>query len=247
MLRDELGLRGRDPQRRSRDEGDRQRPTPVPDAAVQAIAAGCDGVLSAAASIEAQAAALEALVHAVEDGRIPLTRVEDALTRQRRAKERSSPRRGGPASRDGSTTLRHVVGLRRRIGAIADEMAPFRCDCDQAARPAARRPHRARRAGQPVRRATSSTRRRGAAALGFEPVFDDVRLRARGCSRRVGRRSRGGVHARLVAIPSIAALIAVRGGYGSVQLLPLLDAGEPQRRARSCSSATATTRRSCRG
>ena len=35
-----------------------------------------------------QAAALEALVHAVEEERLPFGRVEDALKRQRRAKER---------------------------------------------------------------------------------------------------------------------------------------------------------------
>ncbi|MBI4887114.1 MAG: beta-N-acetylhexosaminidase [Acidobacteria bacterium] len=60
----------------------------VPDAAVQAIAAGCDGLLICGGNIDVQAAALEALVHAVEDERIPYGRVEDALARQRRAKER---------------------------------------------------------------------------------------------------------------------------------------------------------------
>jgi muramoyltetrapeptide carboxypeptidase len=59
-------------------------------------------------------------------------------------------------------------------------------------------------------------------ALGFEPVFDD----------RVFARSRfvAGEPAVRAAVlhdawsdPSIAALIAVRGGYGSAQLLPLLD------------------------
>ena len=67
----------------------------VPEAAVQAIAAGCDGVLVCRArvqdrsgDIDAQAAVLEALVHAVEDGRIPYKRLDDALSRHRRAKER---------------------------------------------------------------------------------------------------------------------------------------------------------------
>ena len=60
----------------------------VPEAAVQAIAAGCDGLLICSGDVEVQAATLEALVHAVEDGRIPYKRLEDALTRLRRAKER---------------------------------------------------------------------------------------------------------------------------------------------------------------
>src|SRR5688572_19118272 len=58
--------------------------------------------------------------------------------------------------------------------------------------------------------------------LGFEPVYDD----------RVFARDRfvaGPAAVRAAAIhdawrdPSIAALVAVRGGYGSAQLLPLLD------------------------
>lgn len=60
-------------------------------------------------------------------------------------------------------------------------------------------------------------------ALGFEPVYDD-RVFA------VSRFVAGHAALRASAIhdawrdPSIAALIAVRGGYGSAQLLPLLDA-----------------------
>ena len=44
----------------------------VPSAAVLAIEAGCDGVLICSGDHDTQAASLEALVHAVEDGRIPL-------------------------------------------------------------------------------------------------------------------------------------------------------------------------------
>jgi beta-N-acetylhexosaminidase len=92
----------------------------VPDAAVQAIAAGCDGLLICAGHIDVQVAALEALVHAVEDGRIPYKRLEDALTRHRRAKERFLATAVAPGARD----LRRVVGCdaHRRI---ADEMARF--------------------------------------------------------------------------------------------------------------------------
>jgi beta-N-acetylhexosaminidase len=99
----------------------------VPDAAVQAIAAGCDGVLVCRAlvddrgrDIEAQAEVLEALVHAVEDGRIPYKRFEDALTRQRRAKERFLAAAVAPGGKD----LRRVVGCDAHQR-IADEMTRF--------------------------------------------------------------------------------------------------------------------------
>lgn len=100
----------------------------VPDAAVQAIAAGCDGVLVCRSSVtdrtrdvDVQAEVLEALVHAVEDGRIPYKRLEDALTRQRRAKERFL---AAPVAPGRDSVLRQVVGCEahRRI---ADEMARY--------------------------------------------------------------------------------------------------------------------------
>jgi beta-N-acetylhexosaminidase len=93
----------------------------VPDAATQAIAAGCDGVLVCSGSIDAQAAALEALIHAVEDERIPFKRAEDALARNRRAKERFLAAPVAPGRR---APLRQVLGSdeHRRI---AEEMARF--------------------------------------------------------------------------------------------------------------------------
>jgi beta-N-acetylhexosaminidase len=92
----------------------------VPDAAVGAIAAGCDGLLICSGRADVQAEALEALVHAVEDGRIPFKRFEDAVARQRRAKERFLT---APAA-SGRESLRAVVGCdeHRRI---AEEMAAF--------------------------------------------------------------------------------------------------------------------------
>src|SRR6185436_11185273 len=64
--------------------------------------------------------------------------------------------------------------------------------------------------------------------LGFEPVYDDsVFARQRYVS--------GPPAVRAAAIhgawrdPSIAALIGVRGGYGSAQVLPLLDRDEARR------------------
>jgi hypothetical protein len=70
---------------------------------------------------EAQMAALEAVIYAVEQGRLPLRRVEDAMARQRRAKERflSPPEKPLHADR-----LRTVLG-RDEHQAIAAEMARF--------------------------------------------------------------------------------------------------------------------------
>jgi muramoyltetrapeptide carboxypeptidase len=64
--------------------------------------------------------------------------------------------------------------------------------------------------------------------LGFEPVYDDSVFARH-------HYTAGGVDVRAAAIraawrdPSIAGLIGVRGGYGSVQLLPLLDRNEARR------------------
>jgi beta-N-acetylhexosaminidase len=57
-------------------------------AVVSALGAGCDVVLLCGDDIQGHAAALEALVRAVEHDEIPWTRVEQALAHQRRAKER---------------------------------------------------------------------------------------------------------------------------------------------------------------
>jgi len=95
----------------------------VPSAAVLAIDAGCDGALICSGDHDTQWAALEALVHAVEDGTLRLSRVEDALTRQRRAKERflASPVAATPPAR---TALRAALG-RDEHRAIAEEIARF--------------------------------------------------------------------------------------------------------------------------
>jgi beta-N-acetylhexosaminidase len=110
----------------------------VPDAAVEAIAAGCDAVLvcrhlvqDRVHDIDAQVQVLEALIHAVEDERIPYGRIEDALARQRRAKERflAAPTFAahgvatGHAGRQGRR-YREVVGCDAHRQ-IAEEMARF--------------------------------------------------------------------------------------------------------------------------
>jgi beta-N-acetylhexosaminidase len=96
---------------------------PVPDAAVLALEAGCDGVLICSGDHAAQAAALEAIVHAIEDERLPYKTVENALARQQRAKERFLM--GAALARP-----RNARSLRQSIGtdehqAIAREMARF--------------------------------------------------------------------------------------------------------------------------
>jgi beta-N-acetylhexosaminidase len=91
--------------------------------AVMAIEAGCDGVLICGGDHDKQVSALETLIHAVEDGAVPIARVDDALRRQRRAKERflvstvaARPLTGG--------ALRAALG-RDAHRAIADEMTQF--------------------------------------------------------------------------------------------------------------------------
>jgi len=92
------------------------------EASVAAIAAGCDAVLLCGTDQGAQVAAIEALIYAIEAGTIPVKRVEDALTRQRRVKERFlAPPRPQPLS---GSALRTLVG-RDEHQAIAAEMARF--------------------------------------------------------------------------------------------------------------------------
>jgi beta-N-acetylhexosaminidase len=95
----------------------------VPAAAALAIDAGCDGVLICSGNHEVQASALEAIIHAVEQDRLRPTRVEDALKRQQRAKERFLA--ASPVSRPlEGRQLRQVIGRDGHL-AIADEMARY--------------------------------------------------------------------------------------------------------------------------
>jgi beta-N-acetylhexosaminidase len=94
----------------------------IPEATVKAVAAGCDAVLMCGTSQEPQVAALEAVIHAVEDGTLPMKRVEDALTRHRRVKERFlAPVRPGPLT---GSALRAALG-KDEHQAVAAEMARF--------------------------------------------------------------------------------------------------------------------------
>ncbi len=120
LLREELGFEGMilsdDLEMRAVAEGHT-----IEKAAVGAISAGCDAVLICGPSQEAQSRALEAVVHAVESENLPLGRVEDALARQRRQKERFlAPARVRPERRE----LNAVLGCDVHQ-AVAAEMAGF--------------------------------------------------------------------------------------------------------------------------
>ncbi len=97
--------------------------TTIPDAAVGAIQAGCDGVLVCGGDIERQAATLEALVKAAESGVITAARLDDALTRQKRAKEQFLAS-GRPRTSARLRQLRSIIGHDDHQ-AIAAEMAAF--------------------------------------------------------------------------------------------------------------------------
>ena len=86
----------------------------VPDAAVQAIAAGCDGLLICSGDVDVQAATLEALVHAVEQERIPYKRLEDALDAPA-SREGALPGRAGRSSAEPAGSGRCSAAT--RIGA----------------------------------------------------------------------------------------------------------------------------------
>lgn len=94
----------------------------TPEAVVAAIGAGCDAVLMCGTSQELQHAAIEAVIHAVEEGALPFKRVEDALLRHRRVKERFlAPPRPLPLT---GTALRNLLG-RDEHQAVAQEMARY--------------------------------------------------------------------------------------------------------------------------
>ncbi len=99
------------------------RDYPVPRAAVVAIEAGCDGVLICSGRTDVQVSAIEALIHAVEDDRLPLTRVDDALRREQGTKERFLAA-AVPARPASGRTLRQILG-RDEHRAIADRMARY--------------------------------------------------------------------------------------------------------------------------
>ncbi len=203
----------------------------VPAAAVLAIEAGCDGVLICSGDHDTQAAALEALIHAVEEERLPLG------AGRGRAAGGSSARRSGSSRRAvaGAAAQRHArcaqaLG-RDEHRAIADEMARFavmlkpralapgdRLAVVAPASPFDREEFDAasrRSAGSGSSRSTTTRSSRGSAYVAGPPEVRAAAIRAAWRD------------------PSIAGVIAVRGGYGSAQVLPLLDPAEARARAQA--------------
>ncbi len=83
---------------------------------------GYQGLVMCQPAPAQQMAALEAVIHAVEKGRIPVKRIEDALARQLRVKQRFlAPPRPRPAT---GAALRAILG-RDEHQAVAAEMARF--------------------------------------------------------------------------------------------------------------------------
>jgi beta-N-acetylhexosaminidase len=95
----------------------------VPDAAVLAVEAGCDALLICSGNTESQAAALEAIVHAIEDERLNPADIERALLRNERARTRFVSARG--ALRPPSGKILSATLGRSEHQAIAEEMARF--------------------------------------------------------------------------------------------------------------------------
>ena len=91
------------------------------DAAPRAIAAGCDIVLLCEPRPDDQARACEALIHAVEEGRLSPSRIEDAIARQQRARERYLEAAPSPLA---PHELEAVLGRREHL-AVAEELARY--------------------------------------------------------------------------------------------------------------------------
>jgi beta-N-acetylhexosaminidase len=95
----------------------------VPEAAVDAIRAGCDAVLVCSGDIDLQGRTLEALVRAVESGHIPPRRHDAAFARLKQAKQRFLlGERPGPAAR--IKRMRGILG-REEHQRVAAEMAAY--------------------------------------------------------------------------------------------------------------------------
>lgn len=122
LLRDELGFAGLVCTDDIEMGAIARRWTPA-EAAVAAIAAGCDAVLVCAGNVDVQASVCEALVKAVETGRLPLARVDDAVARARRQKQRFLGA-GRPPVRTRLKAWKDVVGCEEHQ-LVAAEMAEF--------------------------------------------------------------------------------------------------------------------------
>ena len=195
----------------------------VPSAAVLAVEAGCDGVLICGGDHDVQAA----------------RRSKRSSTRSRTDRLRFVARRGrveASAARQGALSRGSLAGeaaIRARrfanswaVTSTAPSPTRWRASCDaETSRPPAWRSTRRRGANGHARspatefdRGVEEVRR-----LGFEPVYDESVFARRGFVAGEPASRVKALHAAW-ADPTIGGIISVRGGYGSVQLLPMLDA-----------------------
>ena len=201
----------------------------VPAAAVLAIEAGCDGVLICSGDHDTQAASARGADprgREVSSCRWPAWRMRSK--RQRRAKERFLRRRvaGRGLSGQGAATAARpgrASRHRRRDGAVRLMVKP------RALAPGDRLAVVA--PASPFKREEFDAGVAEIRRLGFVPVYDES-VFASGSGIVAGPAAvRAGAIRKAWRIPTIAGIVAVRGGYGSAQVLPLLDR---QKCARAC-------------
>lgn len=93
------------------------------EAAVRAVAAGCDAVLQCGGDLDRVAAALEGLVRAFEDDTLPSTRLDEALQRHAALKDRYLSVRAGRLAPP-APALREVIGSAEHA-LVAAQMRDF--------------------------------------------------------------------------------------------------------------------------
>ena len=165
----------------------------VPDAAVDAIRAGCDGVLICSGDVDLQARTLEALVKAVESGQdsgeahrrcVRAAEAGEAAVPDRRAAGADGAHHARCAASSAAKNISWSPPRWRRICDTLSEVEGFDCaGC-------IRRSRRARRAGQLVSAGGGRGRRRRAGAARARGGLRPVDLRQGPLRRRLRRDAR---------------------------------------------------------
>ncbi len=93
--------------------------TPLPEATVAALQAGCDVVLLCNSTMDEQWQAIEAVIRAAEAGQMTSSRIDDALARQRRMKERFASIAPGSSATLGHRGRRRTPRHCARDGGVA--------------------------------------------------------------------------------------------------------------------------------
>ncbi len=216
----------------------------ISEATVGAIAAGCDAVLMCGAEIGSPGGGARG-GHSRGRGRHPPGKARGRRARAAPAGEGAVSRAAPPAPLTGAA-LRQILG-RDEHQAVADADGEVRLTHAPAARADVRRPRR--RSWRPPARSRATSSTRGLAelrSLGFDPVYEPSVFARTGYVAGPAA-DRAAALQRAWADPSIAALIAVRGGYGSVAAVAAARPRPSSTDRRRRSSATATTRRCCPG